>query len=69
MMKQIVLLLVTAGSLSFALILLTRKVSCRHVCAFVSRQLSLIRRIALAKNQRALKPSAALSFAQTQSKS
>jgi hypothetical protein len=36
---------------------------------FVSRQLSLIHRIALAKNQRALKPSTALSFAQTQPKS
>jgi hypothetical protein len=35
----------------------------------VSRQLSLIRRIALAKDQRALKPSAAPSFAQTQTKS
>jgi hypothetical protein len=35
----------------------------------VSRQLSLIRRIALATNQRARKPSAAPSFAQTQSKS
>src|SRR5262249_58820809 len=50
-------------------ILLTRKVSCRHVCSFVSRQLSSIRSTALAKNQRALKPSAALSFAQIQTKS
>src|SRR5262249_56074033 len=50
-------------------IFLTRKVSCRHVCRFVSRQLNLMRRIALAKDQRARKPSAAPSFAQAQTKS
>jgi hypothetical protein len=39
---------------------------CMRVCEPPAK---LNRRIALAKNQRALKPSAALSFAQTQSKS
>src|SRR5262249_15709605 len=50
-------------------IFLTRKVSCRHVCRVVSRELNVMRRIALAKDQRARKPSAAPSFAQAQTKS
>jgi len=49
-------------------ILPTRKVLCRRVCGFVTRQLGSIRRIALARSQRALNPSAAPSFAQALTK-
>ena len=70
MVKRIALLLVTVASLAFAPNP-SHAQSLMSPCmrAFASRRLDSIRKIALAKNQRALKPSPAPSFVQAQTKS